>query len=243
MVRADMFDMVAGALERFGPEPGTPFGGVQIVLVGDLYQLPPVISGGEEAYFSTVYETPYFFSARKFERDDFPTVSLDDGVPPARRRSNDGDPQRDSRRRTARSCAGTAQRPRRCGLRATRRRVLADAGADQPAGDRAQSPAARTATWRRDGAPGKGIGRPVAVRQAGRGDTAVQGRRTGDDAQQRPGRPVGQRHHRPGRRRGLRPLRRRRRGGILRTDHAPRSRHSRGRPRGRWSTAVRCAAR
>ncbi|MGZ5391147.1 MAG: AAA family ATPase [Mycobacterium sp.] len=76
MVRADMFDMVAGALERFGPAPGTPFGGVQIVLVGDLYQLPPVISNGEEAYFSTVYQTPYFFSARKFDREDFPTVSL-----------------------------------------------------------------------------------------------------------------------------------------------------------------------
>lgn len=76
MVRADMFDMVAGALERFGPEPGTPFGGVQIVLVGDLYQLPPVVGDGEAAYFSTVYGTPYFFSARKFAREDFPTVSL-----------------------------------------------------------------------------------------------------------------------------------------------------------------------
>ena len=64
MVRADVFDMVAGALERFGPAPGTPFGGVQIVLVGDLYQLPPVVTDGEAAFFSTIYETPYFFSAR-----------------------------------------------------------------------------------------------------------------------------------------------------------------------------------
>ena len=76
MVRADVFDMVALALSRFGPDPGTPFGGVQIVLVGDLYQLPPVVSEGEAAFFSTTYETPYFFSAHSFRREDFPTVAL-----------------------------------------------------------------------------------------------------------------------------------------------------------------------
>jgi len=76
MVRADMFDMIAAALERFGPVPGQRFGGVQVVLVGDLFQLPPVVQATEQDYFKTRYETPYFFSADLFRRDDFPTVTL-----------------------------------------------------------------------------------------------------------------------------------------------------------------------
>ena len=76
MVRADLFDKVAAALRRYGPEPGTPFGGVQLVLVGDLYQLPPVVTEGEAAFFTDRYATPYFFSADSFDRDDFPTVTL-----------------------------------------------------------------------------------------------------------------------------------------------------------------------
>jgi ATP-dependent DNA helicase PIF1 len=76
MVRADLFDMLAAALERFGPKPGEPFGGVQIVLVGDLHQLPPVVTEAEANYFATRYKTPYFFSADTFQRDDFPTIAL-----------------------------------------------------------------------------------------------------------------------------------------------------------------------
>ena len=76
MVRADLFDQLALALERFGPSPGEPFGGVQLVLVGDLLQLPPVVTDGERAHFETRYETPYFFSADSYAEERFPTVSL-----------------------------------------------------------------------------------------------------------------------------------------------------------------------
>ncbi|TDE02020.1 AAA family ATPase [Jiangella asiatica] len=76
MVRADLFDKLVIALERFGPEPGTPFGGVQVVLVGDLFQLPPVVRASESEFFTTRYDSPYFFSADRFTREDFPTVAL-----------------------------------------------------------------------------------------------------------------------------------------------------------------------
>ncbi len=76
MVRADLFDLLAAALSRFGPHPDRPFGGVQIVLVGDLLQLPPVVPDSLGDFFSSRYETPYFFSADAFDAATFPTVAL-----------------------------------------------------------------------------------------------------------------------------------------------------------------------
>ncbi len=76
MVRADLLDQIEIALRRYGPHPGEPFGGVQVVLVGDLFQLPPVVPEREKEWLSSQYETEYFFSARAFSRDRFPTVAL-----------------------------------------------------------------------------------------------------------------------------------------------------------------------
>lgn len=76
MVRADMFDGIATALRRFGPKTGEPFGGVQIILVGDLFQLPPVVIGAEKTMIDQAYESPYFFSAAAYDPSAFTTVQL-----------------------------------------------------------------------------------------------------------------------------------------------------------------------
>ncbi len=76
MVRADLFDCIVATLEMYGPRPHTPYGGVQLVLVGDLYQLPPVVKEDEEACLRASYETPFFFSATSYRNTDFPVVQL-----------------------------------------------------------------------------------------------------------------------------------------------------------------------
>jgi ATP-dependent DNA helicase PIF1 len=66
MVRADLLDCVDRFLRLNGPDPDVPFGGIQMIFIGDLYQLPPVVTGTEKAAFESLYETPYFYSARCF---------------------------------------------------------------------------------------------------------------------------------------------------------------------------------
>ncbi len=65
MVRADMLDGMDRFL-RVNRENMQPFGGVQVVLFGDLFQLPPVVTRDpvEQSLFQDYYRTPYFFSAQ-----------------------------------------------------------------------------------------------------------------------------------------------------------------------------------
>ncbi|MDE0055747.1 MAG: AAA family ATPase [Gammaproteobacteria bacterium] len=77
MLRADLLDCVDMFLRKHGPNPVAPFGGVQIVFVGDLYQLPPVVTGGEREIFRSIYETPYFFSAGALADSDLEIIELE----------------------------------------------------------------------------------------------------------------------------------------------------------------------
>lgn len=71
MVRADMLDNIDYFL-KVNRESYAPFGGVQVVFFGDLFQLPPVVaSDAERSLFEMRYETPYFFSSDIFEDESF----------------------------------------------------------------------------------------------------------------------------------------------------------------------------
>lgn len=71
MLRADLLDCIDVFLKMYGPDSKKPFGGVQMVFIGDLYQLPPVVTSKEKNIFSTHYKTPYFFSAHAFADAEF----------------------------------------------------------------------------------------------------------------------------------------------------------------------------
>ena len=72
MVRADILDFVDVAL-RLNREwkRDVPFWGVQMVFIGDLYQLPPVISRDEKEAFGQLYSSEYFFASHAFSDGGF----------------------------------------------------------------------------------------------------------------------------------------------------------------------------
>lgn len=77
MVRADLLDCVSLFLSMHGPEKGRVFGGVQLIFIGDLYQLPPIVTYKEKDIFSEMYVSPYFFDARAFGETEFKIIELD----------------------------------------------------------------------------------------------------------------------------------------------------------------------
>ena len=66
MVRADLLDCVDAFLRRFGPRADEPFGGIQMIFIGDLYQLPPVVTSRERRILRELYPGPYFFNSKAF---------------------------------------------------------------------------------------------------------------------------------------------------------------------------------
>lgn len=77
MVRADLLDSIDDALRLNSDYPDISFGGKTIVMIGDLFQLPPVVtSEDEQNLFRTYYESPYFFSAFALAESSINTITL-----------------------------------------------------------------------------------------------------------------------------------------------------------------------
>jgi ATP-dependent exoDNAse (exonuclease V) alpha subunit len=76
MVRADLLDCVDKFLRLNGPLENKPFGGIQMIFIGDLYQLSPVVTNADREIFKTLYKTPYFYGANVFEFFEMEFVEL-----------------------------------------------------------------------------------------------------------------------------------------------------------------------
>lgn len=77
MVRADVLDQIDVILRKLRiSERHKPFGGVQLLMIGDLSQLPPVAKQEEWDFLSQYYQTPYFFSSRVLQESRYLTITL-----------------------------------------------------------------------------------------------------------------------------------------------------------------------
>ena len=76
MVRSDLLDAVDSVLRRYR-DRYKPFGGVQLLMIGDLQQLTPVVTAEDERILRPYYDTPYFFGAKALEQTDYVTIQLE----------------------------------------------------------------------------------------------------------------------------------------------------------------------
>lgn len=75
MVRADLLDAVDDALRRYRRN-NKPFGGVQLLMIGDLQQLAPVVKEDEWSLLSKYYDTMYFFGSHALQQTPYATIEL-----------------------------------------------------------------------------------------------------------------------------------------------------------------------
>ncbi|MEM9226093.1 MAG: AAA family ATPase, partial [Pseudomonadota bacterium] len=75
MVRADMLDAIDRSL-KLNRGSKRPFGGVRMILSGDLHQLPPVVRGDEDPILNERYGGAYFFNAPAFHEAEFALLAL-----------------------------------------------------------------------------------------------------------------------------------------------------------------------
>lgn len=75
MVRADLLDAIDDTLRRCRRN-NQPFGGVQLLMIGDVQQLPPVVTESEKPYMDRVYPSPFFFHSKALKRLEYITIEL-----------------------------------------------------------------------------------------------------------------------------------------------------------------------
>ncbi len=77
MVRADLLDAIDKFLRINGKDSQKPFGGIQVVFFGDLFQLPPIVSDeAESKYSASVYQSPWFFDAHVLKEHSYKVIEL-----------------------------------------------------------------------------------------------------------------------------------------------------------------------
>ena len=76
MVRSDLLDAVDSVLRRYR-DRYKPFGGVQLMMIGDLQQLTPVVTPEDEMLLRPYYDTPYFFGSKALAQIEYVIIQLD----------------------------------------------------------------------------------------------------------------------------------------------------------------------